>query len=172
MEYTHERQAGGGDMRYYFGQLLSDFHTKMILSSIGAIISVIENFYGEMLWGFLTLFVLDFITGIMKSKAKNVPISSKRLRSSVSKLGAYMVLLTAVIITSRYESSFVPIIALVYYWYMFTELKSIFENVGEMGIKLPNFLKVRVDQKLDEIEEKVEAVKEITESIDKDKQKK
>ncbi|QMV48632.1 holin [Bacillus phage vB_BsuM-Goe10] len=159
-------------MRYYFGQLFSDFHTKMILSSIGAIISVIENFYGEMVWGFLMLFVLDFITGIMKSKYKGVPISSKRLRSSVSKLGAYMILLTAVIVTSKYEASFVPIIALIYYWYMFTELKSIFENVGEMGIKLPNFLKVKVDQKLDEIDQKVDAVKEITETLEKDNHEK
>lgn len=159
-------------MRYYFGQLLTDFHTKMILSSIGAIISVIENFYGEMLWGFLTLFVLDFATGIMKSRANNIPISSKRLRSSVSKLGAYMILLTAVIVTSKYEASFAPIIALIYYWYMFTELKSILENVGEMGIPLPNFLKAKVDKKLEEIDEKVDAVKEITETLEKDNHEK
>lgn len=162
MEYTIGRQSGGGDMRYYLGQLVADFRIKAVFSTILSIISVIENFYGEMLWGFLTLFVLDFITGIMKSKAKNIPISSRRLRSSVTKLGAYMILLTAVIVTSKFEPTFVPLIALLYYYYMFTEFKSILENVSELGLPQLNFLKKKVSKKLEEIEDMADTVDEIT----------
>jgi phage-related holin len=61
-----------------------------------------------------------------------------------------MVLITALIVASKFENSFVPVVTVVYYYFIFTELKSIIENVEEMGVKVPSFLKGKVDFKLEE----------------------
>jgi toxin secretion/phage lysis holin len=146
------RKAGVGTMRHYFEQLASGFEYKIVLSIIGAIIAKIEGFYGELVWGFLALFCLDLVSGIWKSKKKGIPISSRRLRDSVSKLGAYMVLMTALIVASKYEPSFLPIVTVTYYYFMFTELKSIIENVEEIGVKIPKFLRQEVNSKVEDSE--------------------
>ena len=152
MQAATYREAGVGTMRHYFEQLASGFEYKIILSIIGTIISKIEGFYSELIWGFLALFCLDLISGIWKSKKKGITISSRRLRNSVNKLGAYMVLMTALIVASKYEPSFQPVITVTYYYFMFTELKSIIENVEEIGLKIPNFLRQKVDSKVEDSE--------------------
>lgn len=154
MQYIEEhREGGAGTVRYYVHQLATGFEWKMVLSVLGTVIASLDGFYSDLLWWFLALFTLDLISGLMKSKKNNVPITSKRLRESVTKLGAYMVLITALIIASRFETSFVPVVTCAYYYFLFTELKSIFENVEEMGVKLPGFLKQKVDSKLEEFED-------------------
>ncbi len=140
-------QGGEGLIRYYTAQLANGFEWKVIASIVGTTISIIEGFYGSILWAFLALFCFDLITGIMKSVKNGVPITSRRLRDSVVKLGSYMILITALIITSKFEKSFSPVVTTVYYYFIFTELKSIMENVGEMGVKVPGFLKETVDQR-------------------------
>jgi toxin secretion/phage lysis holin len=150
VEYSIERKAGVGTVRHYIEQLATNFEYKIVLSILGAVVAKLEGFYGQLMWGFLILFCLDFISGIWKSKKKGIPISSRRLRDSVTKLGAYMVLITALIVASKFENSFVPVVTVVYYYFIFTELKSIIENVEEMGVKVPSFLKGKVDFKLEE----------------------
>jgi phage-related holin len=141
------QRGGEGLVKYYTAQLINGFEWKAIASIIGTVITVIEGFYGSILWAFLALFVLDLITGIMKSHRKGVPITSRRLRDSVVKLGSYMILITALIITGKYEQSFVAVTTTAYYYFIFTELKSIMENVGEMGVNIPAFLKADVEQR-------------------------
>lgn len=140
-------RGGEGLVKYYGAQLVNGFEWKAIASIIGTVISAIEGFYGSILWAFLALFALDLITGIMKSHRKGVPITSRRLRDSVVKLGSYMILITALIITGKYEQSFVAVTTTAYYYFIFTELKSIMENVGEMGVNIPQFLKADVEQR-------------------------
>lgn len=154
MEYTLKKRGGEGTVRHYLGQLAHGFEWKVIFSFFGTVIAYVEGFYSNLLWGFLGLFVLDLITGVMKSRYNNVPITSKRLRESVVKLGAYMVLLTALIITSKHEPSFGAIVTSCYYYFMFTELKSVMENAREMGVKIPDLLNSRVNSKLSENDDK------------------
>lgn len=161
MQYVYEK-GGEGSLKHYIEQLLLGFEWKMVLSVMGAAVAMLEGFYGELMWGFLALFVLDSITGIMKSKKNGVPITSKRLRGAVTKLGAYMVLITALIITSKFESSFVPIVTVTYYYYMFTELKSIVENVGEMGVHVPEFLRKKVEDKVTELDANTTVTQQVT----------
>ncbi len=162
MEYIEQYRKGGvGTVRHYLAQLATGFEYKFTMSAIGAVLSLISGFYGSLLWGFLALFTLDLLTGIMKSFKNGVPISSKRLRDSVTKLGAYMVLITALIIASKYENSFVPIVTVAYYYFIFTELKSIIENAREMGVKIPNFLSHRVDSKIQDLEQDMERLDQI-----------
>ncbi len=173
MEHIQQHHQGGeGTLKHYIAQLANGFEWKIIFSICGTLVSYIEGFYGSLLWGFLGLFALDLISGICKSKKNGIPISSKKLRESVTKLGAYMVLITALIIASKFETSFVPIVTVTYYYFIFTELKSILENVEEMGVPIPPILRSKVLDKLEEIdtnqaiaEQKIEEVKAEVESV-------
>jgi toxin secretion/phage lysis holin len=137
-----------GTMGHYVMKAFEGFEWKILASVFGTVVAYIEGFYTELIWSFLALFTLDLITGIMKSKRNGIPISSKRLRDSVSKLGAYIILITALIIASKMETQFVPVVTLAYYYFIFTEFKSIIENVEEMGLKVPGFLKSKVDEQI------------------------
>jgi phage-related holin len=148
MQHTLDRRDGEGTVKHYLQQLTVGFEHKVTLSVFGVIISGITGFYGDLLWGFLALFVLDLISGILKAKKKGEKISSRRLRDSVTKLGAYMVLITALIITGRYQPEFQPVITGAYCYFMFTELKSIFENVEEMGLRLPSAVSFIIKSKI------------------------
>jgi phage-related holin len=137
MQATLYRKDGDGTVKHYLNELMVGFEYKAVLSFIGVVIAEFEGFYSKLVWGFLALFVLDLLSGIMKSKKLGIPISSRRLRDSVTKLGAYMVLITALIIAGNFEPDFKPVVMGAYYYFMFTELKSIFENAEEMGLPLP-----------------------------------
>lgn len=136
-------------IKHYISTMTDDFQTKIMVSVFGTLITALTGFYGAVLWGFLGLFIADLLTGIMKSIHKGIKITSKRLRDSVVKLGSYMILITALIITSKYETSFAPVVTIAYYYFMFTELKSIIENVQEMGVKIPTFIMSSVNEKIE-----------------------
>lgn len=146
-------------LKHYIQQLIEGFSWKILVSLSGALITAIDGFYGVMIWGFLSLFTLDLITGIMKSKYNGIAITSRRLRDSVVKLGAYMVLITALIIAGKFESSFIPIVTVAYYYFIFTELKSIIENAEEMGVKVPLFIINKVNEKTDEYDSESDSIK-------------
>ena len=140
-------------MRHYIENAINGLEWKAVLSVIGAAIAAISDFYTPYLWGFLSLYALDFISGILKSKHKGIPLSSRRMRDSVTKLGAYMVLITALVVASYFQPDFKVVTAGMYVFFMATELKSIKENVEEMGIKLPGFVGKSIDEKLEDKEE-------------------
>lgn len=148
VQATLNRRDGEGTVRHYLEQLIMGFEHKIVFSAVGTIISTLTGFYGDLVWGFIALFVLDLISGILKSRKNNIPISSRRLRDSVTKLAAYMVLITALIIAGHYEPEFQPVITGAYYYFMFTELKSIFENVEEMGLHLPSAMSFIIRAKI------------------------
>lgn len=162
MDVYYDNRGDEGTVRHYIEQLGSGFEWKMILSVAGTLVAMVNGFYGELVWGFLALFSMDLVSGVMKSKHLEIPITSKRLRGSVTKLGAYMMLITALIITSKFEPAFIPIITITYYYFMFTELKSIFENVEQLGVAIPTILKATVDLKLKEADGGVRISQEVT----------
>lgn len=140
-------------LKHYASTLVEGFEWKSVLSILGSAIALIEGFYGGLLWGFLILFVLDLLSGILKSHFKGIAITSKRLRDSVVKLGGYMILMTTLIVLSKYQSDIVPVIAWTYYYFMFTEAKSILENVQEMGVKFPGVLNVIINGRLAKLDQ-------------------
>jgi toxin secretion/phage lysis holin len=156
LDYVHE--SGEGSLKHYFIQIISGFEWKILSSIISTIITLIAGFYSPLIWGFLGLFSIDFITGIIKSLVKGVPISSKRLRNSVTKLLSYMLLITSLIIASHYEESFLPVVTCSYYYFMYTELRSIIENSKEIGVKIPAVLDEEINRRTDTKEE--ESLKE------------
>lgn len=139
---------GDRTMKYYISQWADGFQWKLVASLIGTIITGLEGFYGHLLWGFLALFFIDLFTGLLKSWINKIPISSKRLRESVVKLLGYMSLLTAITILGYYNKDAVPLITYIYYFFMFTEFKSILENVREMGVKVPESVTSYINEKI------------------------
>lgn len=130
---------------YYIDQLLKGSEYKFVLSIAFSIITLIEGFYGTLLWALFGFLAIDFITGIWKSLNSGTKISSKRLRASVTKVGSYMLLLTTLIIAGKVESTFIPLVTMAYYYCMFTEIKSILENLEGMGLKVPGMVVEKID---------------------------
>lgn len=155
MEYIKlTQQTGGGhSLKHYIQQTIWGVEWKLPLSVLGTLVASIEGFYGGVIWIFLTIFSLDFISGLLKSAHKGVPITSRGFRDSVTKLGAYMVLITSLLIASSLEPALKPIVTITYYYFIFTELKSIKENVEEMGIELPTVIGRKIDATLGKIKE-------------------
>lgn len=150
LEFVEERGSG---MSHHIQKIAEGSEWKGVLSVSLTAFSFFQGFYGNLIWGFLCLFVIDFITGILKSRKNQVPITSKKLRESVSKLGAYMLLLTSLIVCSKFQPEFISLVTATYYWFMFTELKSIVENVEQLGVKIPKALRGYISEK-DKEEEK------------------
>jgi len=150
MVYAQDRVIGGGTVKYYIAKSFDGFSWKFGLSLLLSAITWIEGFYGAILWVFIGMFALDLLSGILRSRHQGIPISSHRLRYSVTKLGAYMILITALLFASSIETSFVPIVTVVYYYCIFTEFKSIVENVSAMGVKVPALLSGKIDYKIKE----------------------
>lgn len=132
-------------LSYYMEQLLKGSEYKFVLSVAFSIITLIEGFYGTLIWALLGFLAIDFVTGVWKSLNSGVKISSKRLRASVTKVGSYMLLITTLIIAGKVESTFIPLVTMAYYYCMFTEIKSILENLEGMGLKVPGMVVEKLD---------------------------
>lgn len=132
-------------MSHYLEKLVQGSEYKFVLSILFTIITLVEGFYGTLLWWLLALLVIDSVSGVWRSVSSGEKITSKRLRSSVTKAGAYMLLITTLIIAGRVEPTFIPLVTVAYYYCMFTEVKSIFENIEGMGIKIPLSIFSRVE---------------------------
>lgn len=95
-----------------------------------------------------SLLVADLITGIWKSKKSKQGITSKRLRSSITKMIMYSV---AILCTRGLEFNFSLMEAIhaaeaVSLYICIVELKSIYENVGEItGIDIWNYLRKKLE---------------------------
>ena len=97
----------------------------------------------------ITAFVsLDYLTGIQASKKRNLPITSKRRKDSITKTLAYQAtLMTAYLVEKTFIPEF-PVLKLVAGFIAFVEVTSIDENVKiitgksvlkEMLKKFPKF---------------------------------
>lgn len=133
------------ELSHYINQLLKGSEYKFVLSVAFSIITIIEGFYGTLIWGLLGFLAIDFITGVWKSLNSGERITSKRLRASVTKVGSYMLLLTTLIIAGKVETTFIPLVTMAYYYCMFTEIKSILENLEGMGMKVPGVVLDKLD---------------------------
>lgn len=129
---------------HYLEKLSQGAEYKLILSMLFSIITFIEGFYGSMIWVLSAFIILDFISGIWKSIINGQRIISSKLRSSVTKVASYIILITALIIAGNLDPVFIPLVTVAYYYCIFTEFKSILENLEAMGLKVPSEIFDRV----------------------------
>lgn len=89
----------------------------------------------------LVLMGIDFLTGIIASKKRGIPITSKNMRFSLYKLISYVIaMVSSLIFTQHFELN---ILVVVSFFIASVEIKSIFENLLIINPKA-NLLKVLV----------------------------
>lgn len=134
---------------------LIDFPFADEFNAIGGILVVIASYIFGAHWqlfiAFLILNVIDYITGVMKSKVLHTESSSAGLKGIIKKLSYWMMIVLAFVMADVLNeigvtigadfSAFSPVIG----WYTLAtlalnEIRSILENLVEYGIDVPPFL--------------------------------
>lgn len=78
----------------------------------------------------LVLITLDMVTGILAARKQGVPITSKALKRSISKLFLYEIAILMSFVTEQYLlSGEVPVLKMITAFIGLTELKSVLENI-------------------------------------------
>lgn len=136
---------------------------KMILSNLnymdtynaiaGAVIAFLTFIFGEhwiLFAAFLLFNVIDFITGIMKSKLANKENSVKGWQGVLKKLGYWIMILIAFVMSALFIEIGTVInidlgVTTLLGWFVLAslainEIRSILENLVEAGFNVPNVL--------------------------------
>lgn len=115
--------------------------------------------------------VIDYITGILAAKSRNMQISSYRgFMGIAKKVSMYLLVIVAAgidalimhvgeIVGLHAPFSF-AIACIVAVWLVLNEAISILENLADIGVKMPPFLMPLIDQLKSKIEETTETKEE------------
>lgn len=123
---------------------------NVILGVITAILTMIFGVYWFLFAAFLFLNVLDYITGIMKSRQKKVESSEKGWNGILKKFGYWIVITVSFMMSAIFIEIGKVInvdlgLSSIFGWIvlatlMVNEFRSILENLYECGIKVPYIL--------------------------------
>lgn len=131
--------------------IIKFFNTiNAILSAI--IVGISELFSGQrvLFLGYLIFNIIDFITGTIKARINKTENSVKGLKGILKKVGYWILILVAFL--TSYMLSILGIMininidfVMFFGWFtlgclIINEVRSIFENLSELGVKLPKFL--------------------------------
>ena len=125
---------------------------KAIFISIG---SAISSFFGVLFIPIILMVIcntLDFVTGIVASHCKGEQVRSKVFyRGIAKKVGMWCLVLVGVLVDETIKYSIAQfgitfpftflIACIVAMWIICNELLSILENLDEIGVPMPEFLK-------------------------------
>ncbi len=136
------------------------------------IVGISELFRGQrvLFLGYLILNVVDFITGTIKARITKKESSSKGLIGILKKVG-YWILILITFLASYMLSNLGDLInididfVILFGWFtlgclIINELRSILENLSEVGINLPDFLIKGLEVIQHIIEKKAEEINE------------
>lgn len=145
---------------------------QAVLSAVGAFLSDRLGILYPVLCLLLAVMILDYITGMLASKAEAIDhpgdstygwSSKKGAKGIIKKVGYLCVIATAMIvdfILMRIAHDMgIPVPSKVFFgllvsiWYMLNELLSIIENAGRMGANVPSWLKNYIAVLREKIEE-------------------
>lgn len=126
---------------------------NIINATLSAIIvGISELFAGQraLFLGYLIFNVIDFITGTVRARVTKTENSSKGLLGIVKKVGYWILILVAFLASYMLEviGEMIGInlnFVVLFGWFtlgclIINELRSILENLTELGVKLPDFL--------------------------------
>lgn len=142
-----------------------------VKASIIAIFTAISSFFGVLaipIYLLLGSNIIDYITGLMAAKYRGEEITSKRGYQGIAKkvsmwllviVGAFVdQLISYGTATAGIDIHFSFVIAcLVAIWLVCNEIISILENISDMGVAMPSFLKQIVTKIKTEVETKADA---------------
>ncbi len=126
-------------------------HIKMGLVAFVSALSAFFGWYGWIVIMWISLMVIDWITGSLAAHRNGTWESSKGRDGIRHKFGCIVVVLTAgvldivigLLIDRIPNIGFnysVAMSLVVLIWYILTEMGSIIENAGKLGAPIPNFL--------------------------------
>ena len=123
---------------------------NVILSAIITGISTLINGERTLFIGYLILNIIDFITGNIKARINKTESSVKGIKGIIKKTGYWILILVAFLSAYMLDSlgNIIGVeISFVIYFGWFTlgcliinEIRSILENLKEIGINIPDFL--------------------------------
>jgi uncharacterized membrane protein HdeD (DUF308 family) len=118
---------------------------------ITELIIVIIMFFSPIHAAILSVFslgVFDFITGVLASYKRGDKITSRRMFDSIVKITIYSILLCASHIIEVHLITYLPLVKLATSAIAFTELKSLYENIGSiLQVDLYGYLKDFLDKR-------------------------
>ena len=131
------------NMKTYIISSLSNFITKLILSPFYIFLFGI-NLNSE-ISGLMLLIVLDYITGILASFQRNIPITSRKSARTLAKFFVFILAIAASHALERIIYGELYLISKVVIAYLATnEFLSVVENFSYMGYKFPSKLLRRI----------------------------
>lgn len=111
---------------------------KGILSSVAWLLTKIFGVPDASLQAFLTLLIIDFITGIFKAEKLGM---AKSIISHEKGRKKYMGYAVVFIISTALDISIPGIRQIALLWGTVTEARSIIENLEAIGVPMPEFIK-------------------------------
>jgi toxin secretion/phage lysis holin len=118
---------------------------KSILSAISTTLLFILGGWDIALQSLIVVMIIDYLTGISKSYVAEKLNSNKGFKGIVKKL-AMLGLVAIAVIIDRLVGDTGLIRTFLIYYLVANEGLSIIENLGEMDIIVPEFLKKRLEQ--------------------------
>lgn len=121
---------------------------QLIKSVVSVSITTLVYLLGDWdiaLQSLIVVIILDYLTGISKSYVSKKLNSTRGIKGIVKKLSMLCMVAVAVIIDKIVGNTGI-VRTLIIYYLVANEGLSIIENLGEMDIIVPNFLKEKLEQ--------------------------
>jgi toxin secretion/phage lysis holin len=145
--------------------------TTYVKAVLTGIFAVLTSLFGVLTVPVLLMVgcnILDYVTGLMASKYRDQDINSyKSIKGICKKICMWLLVVVGAIIdqliiyasdTVGYSIPFTFLVAcVVAIWIVCNELISILENIQDMGVNIPGFLKPLVKNIRSQVENKVDA---------------
>lgn len=117
-----------------------------VLKAIFSVVFVMVSFMFDInqansLFALFILVLLDFLTGVSAAKYVGEPIRSSKVKHTAIKLTAYFVIISAAHLAEKGLVSYLAVIdETVVAFFLLTELISLLENIGRLGVQTPKKL--------------------------------
>lgn len=136
--------------KHYLAQIQDAWPVKLAVAGVSAGVEYVlpTDALKALATGLLVLIVADWLTGLLASVKERVPITSSRMREGVIKHVGYALLVIASSAMSRVLDTYLngvqftpAILAAMLAYLCATEFKSVVENAGRMGVRVPKWAK-------------------------------
>lgn len=134
------------DTQEYLGHVISVALEPSFVKFIFAVMYVALSFLfdfqqGSALLALFILILIDFATGISAAKYLGEPIRSSKIKHTAIKMTAYFVIIAGAHLAEHGLVSYLAIIdETVLAFFLLTELISLLENMGRLGVQTPQKL--------------------------------
>ena len=139
-------------LHYYFNRIIEHPEAKAAFATVMLILSELFGDFSKAAQILVIVLVVDLILGIAKS-IKRGNLCSTKARAGIRKLFEYLII---ILLAYQLERLVVEgLRELVLFWLCFTEMTSIVENLEELGMNVPPFLRQVIEREKDNISDDI-----------------